>query len=157
MKKYSVIILAFTIILSGCSSIGPMESIYGPTDTSSFELILKDQIISKDEKLILAREGQIEGRGFGTVTGGAVILTDKRFIFAEWKTKGFRYSIEDSYDYSEIESAVKADGFFVTLKSTPYMTGQSFMLTISGKKFQYSSQSVEYVLKEINKRLYKEN
>tara|TARA_B110000196_G_C21110094_1_gene647294 strand:- start:1164 stop:1568 length:405 start_codon:yes stop_codon:yes gene_type:complete len=134
-----------------------MESIYGPTDTSSFELILKDQVIPKDELLILAREGQIEGRGFGTVTGGAVILTDKRFIFAEWKTTGFRYSIEDSYDYNEIESAVKVGGFFATMNSTPYMTGQSFVLTISGKEFQYSAQSVEYVLKEINKRLYKEN
>jgi hypothetical protein len=134
-----------------------MESAFGPTDTSSFELILKDQVIPKDEKLILAREGQIEGRGFGTATTGTVILTDKRFIFAEWKTQGYRYSIEDSYDYNEIQSAEKVGGFFVTMKSTPYMTGKSFLLTINGKELQYSAQSVEYVLKEINKRLNKDN
>ena len=153
MNLFKVFLCSVSLVLlSACSSSGPMKSIHGPVNTSLFETILNEQIISEEEVLILARKGETPGRIMG-VSGGAVILTDKRFIFAEWKVDGFRYFVKDSYEYNEIDFVNKAEGLLQLMLSTPAMAGLSFVLKIGEKEFQYSSESVELVIKEINKRL----
>ena len=121
-----VISTLLVLNLMACSSSGPMKSFYGPVNTSSFELMVKQQVLNKNEELVLARKAQRTDDGlFELQIGGALILSDKRVVFARWTIDGYRYVIQDSYDYDEISSVFRTEGFFKLMKSSPGMTGEN--------------------------------
>ena len=134
--------------LTGCSSRGPMQSFYGPAETPQYSQIMESVLYNNEQKIEFVADATSmpEYR----MIGGAITITPKSFMFAQWNGSSLTYNPVVQFDFNEIENY----GSYPTLNVPLGLIGKAFYIK-SGKNTYYFASgqldSVFYYIKSKNK------
>ncbi|WP_133151568.1 hypothetical protein [Enterovibrio norvegicus] len=140
-------LLLSVVLLSGCATRGPMQSLFGPIATPNYLELLRGNIIENDENIISYSEGtSTEWIG---ILGGAVIQTDTRILFAQWDTDTLTYSTIYSVNISDIETYGKCKPAATTmgLLANVFCVNDGVEETVFGTK---KASAILYQIKTLN-------
>ncbi|MBM7036779.1 PH domain-containing protein [Vibrio ulleungensis] len=135
MKK--ILVVMFIALLSGCGSSGPMQSFYGPIATPQYIDIVKNGLLEDSEEVKLV--GEASSSKDQRVSGGAIIVTDTRILFATWNRKTLKYDPLASIPFIDIESYGSNPSLSVPLA----LVGWSFHITTEHATYEFASKQMD--------------
>lgn len=143
------ILFSFLLLsLAGCSSRGPMQSLYGPAETPGYTEIMESRLYRNKEEIdfVATAYSRVEYRGLR----GAITITSESIGFAQWNIDAMSYNPVFKIPINQIEMY----GRYMTLNVPVGLFTRTFYIQAENKTYYLSSEqmdSVYYYIQSINK------
>lgn len=97
------LIFALLVLVSSCSTPGPMQNIWGPFNTPAFEPIVLATVKDGSERVRFKESTTMyENKEFRTY--GVFFITDNGAYLATWDTRSYEYNLRYKLPISELLS-----------------------------------------------------
>lgn len=147
MKKlYRYSCLFLLVFLNGCSTSGPMASLYGPVETPGYENILEASLYNSEAELQFVSEASqtVNHR----VIGGALTVTERGIMFSRWDYPTLKY---DPVTHIEFDSITKYGSDL--LQNTPLgLFTKGFYITSDERNYYFASDKLDSIFYFIKSR-----
>lgn len=103
LNKKSILLISCILTLSGCSSIGPMQTVMGPMNTPAFEPVILETIKDNSEKVHF-KEWTTMYENKELQQWGVFFITDNGAYMAEWDVRGYEYNLRYKLPIKELNT-----------------------------------------------------